>query len=333
MKIVRIVCPKNQFILRQTPKELGQWGGYQFTFDEINDPDYLVIINNYGLSEIRCNCPFDSLIYLLQEPSDVSHYNNDNHSKEFLDNFGLVLTTQKSIIGNNITHSQIGAPWFIEKNFDQLTTMEPPLKNKLISIVTSNKTYTKGHRKRIEVAMKVKKYFGDSVDLFGRGFNTFDSKWDVLAPYKYHIAIENSSEIDYFTEKLIDPILSYTMPLYYGCPNILDYFSLPEIFQINELDSFSNLKNKVIYLLENENLYDSNFEFLKNARIDILYKYQLFPMLASFFDQTKKSDILSNTIIYKKKIDTKFKILHKLLRKYIFLRNVDMIYNKDQTFK
>lgn len=37
--------------------------------------------------------------------------------------------------------------------------------------------------------------------------------------------MENSRQHNYFTEKLIDCLITKTIPIYYGCPNIGDYFS------------------------------------------------------------------------------------------------------------
>ena len=70
----------------------------------------------------------------------------------------------------------------------------------------------------------MQKEFGDEVDVFGRGLKDFEDKWEVIAPYKYHIAIENSSTEDYWTEKLADCFLAGSYPFYYGCPNLDDYF-------------------------------------------------------------------------------------------------------------
>ena len=41
---------------------------------------------------------------------------------------------------------------------------------------------------------------------------------------QYHIAIESSSVTNYFTEKLIDALITKTVPIYWGCPNIGDFF-------------------------------------------------------------------------------------------------------------
>ena len=43
---------------------------------------------------------------------------------------------------------------------------------------------------------------------------------------QFHIAIESSSVPNYFTEKLIDALITKTVPIYWGCPNIGDFFDL-----------------------------------------------------------------------------------------------------------
>jgi hypothetical protein len=42
----------------------------------------------------------------------------------------------------------------------------------------------------------------------------------------YSVVIENTREKNYFTEKIIDAFQSYTVPVYFGCPNIADYFDM-----------------------------------------------------------------------------------------------------------
>lgn len=40
----------------------------------------------------------------------------------------------------------------------------------------------------------------------------------------YSVTVESSSETNYFTEKLIDCLITKTIPIYWGCPNISDFF-------------------------------------------------------------------------------------------------------------
>lgn len=50
------------------------------------------------------------------------------------------------------------------------------------------------------------------------------AKHELFTTFQFHLAIENSRQHNYFTEKLIDCLISKTIPIYYGCPNIGSYF-------------------------------------------------------------------------------------------------------------
>lgn len=325
MKKVRITWPKNEYISRQTFGNSLIWRNYEFTFDEIPSADYWIIVNNYQLEHLSCFCPPSNILYILQEPSSVSEYNNDNHSEEFIKQFGSLITTQDRIQGNNVIFQQVGIPWLINKSIDDLITHTIPDKTKFISIATSNKTYTKGHRDRIEFAMKIKRYFGSYVDLFGRGFNDFDDKWDVVSPYKFHISIENSVENNYFSEKIVDPILAYTLPIYYGCPNISDFFDLPEYLQILNLNSFDTIKKKIKYIIENDHIYTNNLQFLADSRMKIIEKYNFFPMVCDIMDHIAPSLSNDNEILYSKLKSSKFLTLKKIIQKKYFLKKINIL--------
>jgi len=51
-----------------------------------------------------------------------------------------------------------------------------------------------------------------------------DDRKNTLFDSMFHIAIENSFNTNYFTEKLVDCLATYTVPIYMGCPNIGDFF-------------------------------------------------------------------------------------------------------------
>jgi len=41
----------------------------------------------------------------------------------------------------------------------------------------------------------------------------------------FHIAIENIKRDNFYTEKILDAFLTKTIPIYYGCPNIGEFFN------------------------------------------------------------------------------------------------------------
>ena len=96
-------------------------------------------------------------------------------------------------------------------------------KSRMLSLIASKKRRLKGHRLRHRV-VKALRRAGIEADIMGRGYRGIEDKAEGLAPYRYSIVIENSREAGYITEKLIDAFLTRTVPIYWGAPDIGDFF-------------------------------------------------------------------------------------------------------------
>ncbi len=109
-----------------------------------------------------------------------------------------------------------------------------PIKNKFCSIIISNKISFSGHKYRHYLVKEILKS-NLPIDIWGNGcilyknYNDtrikgkFESKEPYL-DYKFHIAIENCQIDDYFSEKIIDPLICSCTPIYLGCLKIDNYF-------------------------------------------------------------------------------------------------------------
>jgi hypothetical protein len=53
--------------------------------------------------------------------------------------------------------------------------------------------------------------------------------------------VENCKEDNYFSEKLIDCLLCGTVPIYWGAPDISEYFDTRGMIIFNNLDEFMNI--------------------------------------------------------------------------------------------
>ena len=109
------------------------------------------------------------------------------------------------------------------------------LKNKNVSLVSSNKTMCKLHQYRKDLAMYYKT--NGLVDTFG----TFDGGKNIqiadsLTDYRYSIVIENMITSYFFTEKLMNCFASMTVPIYIGASKVGEFFNEDGIIRINPID-------------------------------------------------------------------------------------------------
>lgn len=131
-------------------------------------------------------------------------------------------------------------------------------KSRNLSIIASSKKYLAGHKLRHKCVDWMVENNVD-VDVMGRGYKPFDTKSDGLAPYRFSVVIENTREENYFTEKLMDALLCKTVPIYWGCPNISDYFDTEGMIICQ---SFDDLKSAIF--TANEDVYASKAAGIEN---------------------------------------------------------------------
>ena len=102
-----------------------------------------------------------------------------------------------------------------------------------MSIIYSNKTLTEGHRLRPTMAQKA------YVEKYGSGAgNPIETKEEGLSKYLFSITIENSKIDNYFSEKLLDCFATSTVPIYWGCTNIENFFNTDGMIILDNPASF-----------------------------------------------------------------------------------------------
>lgn len=115
-------------------------------------------------------------------------------------------------------------------------------KTKLVSMVSSGKNMCEGHRYRNHLMETFKTKFLN-IDYYGRSFNPFEKKEDVLNDYYFSITIENEKYSNYYTEKLMDCFSTGTIPIYYGTPELPKMFNqdgviiLDNTFDVSQLSA------------------------------------------------------------------------------------------------
>jgi len=162
-------------------------------------------------------------------------------------------------------------------DYDELRSMADPRKDKLVSVITSDKTLVKGHRLRLDFVRKLEKELGNELDVFITNKMSLEDKWEAIGRYRYHIALENCIHTDFWSEKISDPILGLSYPIYYGCPNLSDYLPHQSFapIDINDLEGALRTIRSIIGSEQREKHLDS----LREAKGRILDQYNIFPTL------------------------------------------------------
>ena len=165
----------------------------------------------------------------LIEPPGIS----DTHYKESFKNrgkFRAIFTYDRHLVdfGWPYKFYPLGGSWI---HLDNWGVHE---KTERVSIIASKKDVTEGHHLRHLIARHY------HIDTFGTGYKSIKSKIEGLAPFRYSVVVESWRGDYYFSEKLIDCLSVGTIPIYWGCPSIGEFFDqrgIRSFSTMSELDA------------------------------------------------------------------------------------------------
>lgn len=292
---------------QQTPLQDGNWKENKFIINQHIDYCDLWIVHGDldDKSTVHCKGP---TVFILSEEADQKIWNED-----FLKQFDIVLGSQENISHSNYIRGQYLCPWQIDKSYNDLFEINDLHKDRVLSAIISDSTFNDGHKKRFAFVNQLKGHFKERLDWFGRGNIFLENKWDGLANYKYSIAIENSSHQHYWTEKIADCFLALTIPIYYGCTNLNDYFPEGSFIQIDVNDLEKSIK--VIEDAIQNDWYNKNKQALVEAKRLIMEEYQFFPcVLSQLKDIVLHINYQKRTLYPEKHFLPKRKITHLITR-------------------
>ncbi len=170
-----------------------------------------------------------------------------------------------------------------------------PEKTKIMSIMVSHKNMADGHKYRHKLVQAILK--SDlPIDIWGGGTKFYNKLGDARVktgfewpeinkmydPYKFHIAIENFTTPHYISEKVLNPFICSTVPIYWGCKNIKSYVNDDNVIELS---------------------YESDLDKRINEDMKLL------------------TEIINNPDKYYKPIDINDSKLNKLLNMFDFLDN------------
>ena len=130
-------------------------------------------------------------------------------------------------------------------------------KTKTISLVSSDKTMCELHRARIELARALKD--NPYVDVMGTiDGGEYVEPDRIYQEYKFSIAFENYIDDYWFTEKICNCFANKTIPIYFGCKFISEFFNPAGIIQFSTWPSIEEFMRKENAMQELEKFYNKD---------------------------------------------------------------------------
>jgi hypothetical protein len=293
----------------------------------IDEVDFWFVIDDLNKNKDKVKVAPERVFFLTAEQVfETGHYNKLG-KQNFLDQFYYIFSSY-DIFRENVDYELPFLTWMINANhgssifsnskrdFNFFYNLKSIEKSKKISVFCSNKIISANHLLRYNFVKKCKDYFGDSLDWFGNGVKPMKEKWDGIAPYKFHLALENQSRHNIISEKLYDSYLGLAFPIYWGAPNAGEYFSKESFYPI-EIRNWKNSIDSIEKLLVN-NFYEEKIPVLIKSKNDVLLKYNPFLRMIKIitnFDlpQFKKEYVTILSI----KESSKYSIFNKIKSKFI----------------
>jgi len=241
---------------------------------------------------------------IIGDPSNVAYVSMEPQERRtvdraFLDQFSRVLATDPTLKHPGLIR-KVGLGWWVGRSvdysdghrgipgvrwtLDDLRSMPVPRKADRVSVVTSSLRSLPGHVARDRLIKQILRHpISRYVDLFGGGRRPILDKWDAIAPAKYHLSLENCVLQDYWTEKLSDAYLGFALPLYFGCPNIDEYFPAGSYLELD-----AQRPRAAIRMIEralDEDAWTARLPAIMEARRRVLDSHHPFTVIAQACDR------------------------------------------------
>ena len=256
---INLFCGDN---LEPSSSALNATKHVQWVYDGSGEVN--IYVSQRALDALNDTSGKPTYIWLLESKQIIPQY-----YQWIIDNYEFVTSRVDGIFSCDkelcakypkISYSLINAvPWVQDRKVHE--------KTKLVSMIASNKRMCEGHAKRLQFVDK----FRDKLDFYGRGFNEISCNEDCLRDYMFSVGIENAVYDTYFTEKLTDCFACGTIPIFYGCKGVTEYFNEDGIIFLDDDFDLSMLTKDLYY--SKMDVIKDNFERSINFPVAEDYLY------------------------------------------------------------
>jgi hypothetical protein len=192
--------------------------------------------------------------------------------------YDLILTWNAEVLSrcSNAKLFPPGAVWTIEPDTSQ--------KEFQVSYLTSSKSLCFGHEFRQQVFAYVPTSLAEAMKLRGGGTEQealadfpylsflpvmkhrsppyLPDKRGLLVPFQFSIIMENTQRNNNFTEKISDAFATKTIPIYWGAPNIGEFYNPVGVLSWNTLRDLFDILNRLTpeYYASKRDVIEENYQ-------------------------------------------------------------------------
>ena len=247
-----------------------------------SDVDYTVIVNRPPQGSVYN--PEKTMVFRM-EPDCEENFSEWFKSKNsFMRFFSL----------NNYRNN---TEWHLGKTYQELMD-ETPKKTKVLSTVLSGLYTMEGHKLRVDFVRYLENNDVE-IDVYGRDNDSnfknyicslpYHQKDEAILPYKYTFIAENCDMKNYFTEKIIDPILGETLCFYWGCSGLENYIDSRAFIRL-PLHDKQESKRILLEAIANDE-WSKRIDIIRKEKKKILDYYSFYNRVELYLDMDIRLEI------------------------------------------
>lgn len=249
-----------------------------------NDAEYTIIVNRPPQDAVYN--PSKTMVFRMEPDVEVNEVFNNwyKSKKDFMRFFS----------NNNYRNN---SEWHLDKNYMDLYNTSPH-KSRVLSTVLSGLYNMEGHKLRVDFVRYLENNNVD-IDIYGRDNDSnfknyicslpYHNKNEAILPYKYTFIAENCDLKNYFTEKIIDPILGETLCFYWGCSDLEKYIDSNAFIRLPLEDKEKSMQI-VLDAIKNDE-WSKRIETIRMEKKKILDYYSFFNRVESYLNLDKNLEI------------------------------------------